>query len=795
MTTQASDLDTMPIDETPKATVDDVAGVLRNILADGIDIHRCASAQALGGINTGGNVDALVEALLDEDEDVRTDAATSLGQIGDKSVEDLLLKNLLGDPSNDVKGAAIDSLINMKAENIIPWLRRLILSKDEEIVWDDGDYYENGWDDWVDIQLKALKGLGQVKDVEAIPLILEAMKDEFAQDMEEQAFPVFTQLGAEGIEALGLFLESERELTRNRAILAISKSDDPAAEPFISKFLKDQSPAIRLACAEALFEKSPKDTRLTEIMWDSEKDIRLAMLKKLGAMHADWTIAQLDENDLDTKRAALTVIANTPDAFSEKDISDKLQGMLEDVDSSLEGPLLASIAGIDGADAIELLTGKLTDTKANIDVRLSVISTMEKIGNESVASLIAVLGDSERPIRLSAMAVLVKLAKSDSNWPNEAGEALLAASRGELVQAPTKEEVEAAEKQQIENKKDDEDLHVRETMQPVPPFDPAVEPVEDARMAAMAEAEREVAQAEEALNPSVRPNIEDKVDEAIVDADNILPTSTLGMILADENAAKNITVKSVEMTPLNDNEKALYEMSKNTLKNRKIRTDTIIAPHIDVKFFAAKLLGDLSYSEVALALSKLIRNGDKELRLAALDSLSVAGRSLEEFEFEIVQPLLMTLNDPDRDIRMLSIRALASAPGKGTANLFSDLSADTDSFVRIEAARALGQLPNTTNILSVFLKDDDVNVRLAAADALSHVGGLGAVKLLVDFIVQDGAKYARDAGRMLQGLDVEEANGRLLEILADENVKMQWLSIINALDVLNSKNDDDMMIS
>ncbi len=48
---------------------------LSSILRDGVDIHRCAAAQALGAIGNTASVDILIEALLDEDEDVRPAAA------------------------------------------------------------------------------------------------------------------------------------------------------------------------------------------------------------------------------------------------------------------------------------------------------------------------------------------------------------------------------------------------------------------------------------------------------------------------------------------------------------------------------------------------------------------------------------------------------------------------------------------------------------------------------------------------------------------------------------------------
>lgn len=793
MASHSQQTDLKLVEEKPMASAEDVAAKLREIAADGIDIHRCAAVQALGLINATGNLEVLIEALLDEDEDVRTDAASALGHIGDISVADALLNNLLGDPSNDVKGAAIDSLLQLKADNVVPWLRKLVISRDEEIVWDDSDFYEGGWDDWVDIQLQAVRGLGEVKDAQAIPLIIQAMNDEFAQDMTELAFRVFSSLGAAGIEILGRFLSSPKELTRHRAAMALCKSDDPTAVSLIEKCLKDSSADIRRATALALLEKDKADPRLTEMLWDADLETRVAVLEKLGATHEKWTLAQIDMKEPEIVRAALNVIARNPKKFSSPDLSQKLQDMLGDADAKLETALYGAIAGVDGEKSIELLGEKLRDTNTDLDIRLAVLGAMEKIGPDTIPDLTGILGDSERQIRLTAMSILVQFAKTDQSWPNAAGEALMAALRGELVQEPLPEDEETA---LLENDEQDtsakditrEDILITETMQPVAPFDPSVPAEPSAAMDAMAEAEREVAKAAEAeMYESVRPSIVEKVDEALIDATAELPTSTLGMILADENAALAITVKSAETLALNDNEQEFLEMSKNTLKKKKIRSDVYVAPYTDVKFFSAKLLGDLPYAEVAQELSKLIADGDKELRMAALDSLGVIGRELVEYDFDIVQSLMGIFNDPDRDIRMLCIRALANAPGLGTANMLMEVASDKDHFVRIEAARALGKIAQNTDPLVPFIQDADINVRLAASEAVSNVGGENAVQFLVDFLVQDGARYAKDTGRMLRRVNVQEANARILKLLEDEEQKMLWLFAINALDVLNAK--------
>ncbi|MCH8999001.1 MAG: HEAT repeat domain-containing protein, partial [Proteobacteria bacterium] len=87
-----------PVDDPSQDGISEVCRALVRVLREGIDIHRCQAAQALGRIRDPAGVRALVDALLDEDEDVRTDAAGALARLAPPAAGRQLLENLLGDP-------------------------------------------------------------------------------------------------------------------------------------------------------------------------------------------------------------------------------------------------------------------------------------------------------------------------------------------------------------------------------------------------------------------------------------------------------------------------------------------------------------------------------------------------------------------------------------------------------------------------------------------------------------------------------------------------------------------------
>ena len=79
-----------------------------------------------GRIGANASVKPLIKALLDEDEDVRSDAAEALSEIGDAQAGEQLLENLLGDPCTEVKISAINTLAKIMDPRVVPWLRRLV---------------------------------------------------------------------------------------------------------------------------------------------------------------------------------------------------------------------------------------------------------------------------------------------------------------------------------------------------------------------------------------------------------------------------------------------------------------------------------------------------------------------------------------------------------------------------------------------------------------------------------------------------------------------------------------------
>jgi HEAT repeat protein len=219
-----------------------------------------------------------------------------------------------------------------------------------------------------------------------------------------------------------------------------------------------------------------------------------------------------------------------------------------------------------------------------------------------------------------------------------------------------------------------------------------------------------------------------------------------------------------------------------------------VAPHQDVRRFAARVLGDLARAEVALELAAVLGQapgqapgeGDLDLRRAAADSLARIGERVATFPDPVIDALLQGLIDADRDIRLYSIRALGGGAGAaGAARTVERQLEDPDSFIRVEAVRALDRLDAAGPTVAALLDDPDPAVRLAAAQAVARRADPAAVGLLGDFAFGFEGYHRRQAGRLLRRLDRTAANDRFLEALADPDRLRQRPVAIAVLEELN----------
>jgi HEAT repeat protein len=109
------------------------------MLASQDGASRRNAAEALGWIGSASATGALVKALGDSTEVVRSEAAWALGEIGDPSAQRALARTRSGDPSAVVReaaGLALAQIGSVSATRVSGWTAWIpILSRYEEARW------------------------------------------------------------------------------------------------------------------------------------------------------------------------------------------------------------------------------------------------------------------------------------------------------------------------------------------------------------------------------------------------------------------------------------------------------------------------------------------------------------------------------------------------------------------------------------------------------------------------------------------------------------------------------------
>ncbi len=710
------------------ATAEDVCLAMAEILGEGVDVHRCLAAQALGRIGTPSGVEPLTEALLDEDSDVRTDAAEALCKLADSRAGVQLLENLLGDPCTEVKLAAIDTLAKLNDKAVIPWLRRIVRGRDAEIAWDEDEFYDSGWDDWVDVQIRAVQALATLNAGESVPDIVEAMRDENAQDMTEAAFKALACMGKPGIDALAAFLNEESPRLRRRAAAVLAGSDDENASQPLSRALADSAASVRMAAMGALASRKPEDDRLVTLFDDPDAAVRAEAVRLFGRLHPRLLPALLRDEDVTVQLAALAEIPEIPD---DEILLEELR-----IKTDQEPPALAAVAAKAlGAKGPQHASNDIAALAANkgrpVEIRLGALQGLAESGGEvAVQCLIDAMEDDARPLRLEAMSALARIAGQNPVWPNPAGAALLSALSDESD-----------------------------------PVDKDTPPAE--------------ARSEE---PS-----ETGSETASEDDDGRFPTSTVAAILDHEPDATTDGVlqmpgEGIELTPVDMERLAL---ARNIKGKKRMALTQNVKRHDDVRRFAARVLGDVRRPEVASALAAVLTDRDNEVCLAAADSLARIAEHLEPLPAEVGSALMAATRSAKPALKLLLIRALAAVDDEDAGDLLRALLRDEDSFSRTEAVHALCRRGQAGPEVEALLLDPNPTVRLSAAEAVAYAGGREAIDRILDFAFSFEGYHGVQAARLLHRLNAAEASGRLIDVLRDPGQKRTWSVAIEALAELN----------
>ncbi|MHA1821579.1 MAG: HEAT repeat domain-containing protein [Promethearchaeota archaeon] len=259
---------------------------LIKLLKDSKDrVVRNSAARALGKIKSKKSVDQLIESLKDEDYYVRLNSAWALGKIGEqKSVAPLvqLIKN---------GGAKVYSFtgsqVEVKQDNV-----------DEELLKDEGMKYH-------DVQINAIKALGEIGDERAVGALIAEANDEDGHIRAAIALALGKIKSKKAVPKLIELLNDTMWYVRRDAAIALGKIGDLRSVDVLVDKLDDNYHEVKDKAAKAI-EKMGKKAITKAFLLKHNNTVIQGMLKKVFKSNKKELIDTINEiineiKDIETK--------------------------------------------------------------------------------------------------------------------------------------------------------------------------------------------------------------------------------------------------------------------------------------------------------------------------------------------------------------------------------------------------------------------------------------------------------------------------------------------------------------
>ena len=749
---------------------------LRKLLSEGDEVDRCYAARALGIMGDKEAVELLIDSLRDEDIDVCVDAVEALGRIGDISAAPSIIESLENDSSGEVCTVAAISLGQLRTEQAIEALKKVAIERPERIEWDDQ------WDRWWDVQLEAIKTLGEVGLESNVQIMLDIIDDEGHQDIESELLAAMAKTPGKGIDSLIQRLQNSelRPQNRWRAARALGKADSPEAITALGRALQESQPEVRAEAATALAEQGAHRylRAILLLLRDEHEMVRkeaigatTKLASKAGNLSEmpDDLLSLLTDPSEEVRTAlieALTaVISGGSDLLDEA----LYNAVIPNLESNNFNTATATctLLGKNGDErAIQPLLSILADSSKYIMVRRQAALALGDIGEASeevVQALAYAVGDKEQTVRLAALSALRSLHKEDESATiyepstplekaTEDGDTeesetpltplgiILAAIQGKIeINTETPEAKDG-------NKSEDADADADEASETESAEGETLAEDDESNTDEILAADSTDA-ASSSLAEIAASSTEAKQEPTLVMPDHENRIVQPGELNTAQSTMDAIALDNVEQTlglhevveekqPSIDEETEHYKgvIQQGEELMTRMRSHRKITPEQDVRLLGVRVLIGLDNEESALTLIDALNSDVAALRKEA--ALAIA----ESVEQGAKHPVLM------------------DALGSMVAQL-----ALGEPELRRACARALGALGNqaAASPLLNALQDEDVNVRVQIMDSLSLLLTRGADPVISDHMVTDPVSATKAAEAIAEQLENGEISIRV----------------------------------
>lgn len=198
----------------------------------------------------------------------------------------------------------------------------------------------------------------------------------------------------------------------------------------------------------------------------------------------------------------------------------------------------------------------------------------------------------------------------------------------------------------------------------------------------------------------------------------------------------------------------------------------------ETRFQVAKLMASFNHVDVRTMLIELLKDPNKNVRMAALDGLSNMTIPVP------AQVICQLLRDPDMMVQSKAIEILILLNDGSTVKYLIEYLQDEAEYIRRAAVEVLNEIGDASAIkdLLMALRDKDWWVRVRSADALGSIGGPRVIDAVLILIKDEDPFLRRTAVEILNTSKDDRAFDSLVDSLQDED----WWVRERAIDALAS---------
>lgn len=701
---------------------------LHALVTDGDEVDRCYAIRSLASLQSTGSREILEKCLLDEDIDVCVDAATALGELGDERASGKLIESLINDPDGDIKTACVAALAALQSPDAVSLLLQIAEERPKDIVFNTEE-----WDVWWDMQLESIKALGNMRQVEAVPVLQRVLEQDDCLDIENEIFTTLAKIGGEGDTLLLSMLENGQPRSRRRIAKALGDSQSRETLKPLARALQDTDPDVRVATLLSLAKRNalPYLPVVLRLFKDQHPQVRRQAIETAQKFSENSTHETSDQKQIETLLEQLIPLINDPDPVVQATVLDTLSNLGWAVDQKQAANIIALLSNSSGdcfsavcrfiaqqqmLDAIPDLGLLLKRNKLQDEAKSHALHTLGKLNtwnSDIELTLGAAIFDDTKTVRIAALEALAELDQAfptASNVSNSSPDTpdqhlpydlITQALQGTLLPPLSKREIP---------------VMLNET----PSIEADKTPDHDTSDEAPSNNGEDNTYVEAAF---------DQISQSIAKGEKPHPLSTLDSMAIthvekqlEEQAQQQIDAPDYQQDTLSEDDKQTLQgfldlTAANAETNRWLFNREQVDVNIDIQRLAARMMGKTQSAQSIPQLFAVFDRDDDTLKLEATRSLGqLLEKSADTEERKTSnQILLPQLSAKNRDLRIAAARVLGEI---GQVDAIEALLAGQND----EAVAMRIQCLHSISKLAGFAEAEDIDFTMLAEQMLQQLG-------------------------------------------------------------------------